>query len=344
MIAGLPNRICVLLCVVSFLFVGACCAVSQEVQTPSMTLQPIIETLALNPVATAEQQQHLTDLFGIALDAGLMLQDQGLAMIALVDWPSLVTEEQVADAVSLLEDALESLIAGSIADPVAELEGRLLLLEQQPVFDAIGANGLTTAEQTQLLVDQFSEAFAASLLTPAQAFEMLEFLHWGSIEAPEDLEEAFSLLTETLSSLIAGEIVDPVTALSSAYNEAMTPDGITNAISKSGVSDETLAAAQEIVASGLPPGIVLRVTKQALLDGEDPAEILAFLAEAYGDPSDPMSSPGQAANEATDRGSYRYEEQEEEQNTNEGDTDGAEVEKNANGPKDTGKAKDNKKK
>ena len=344
MTAGLPNRARILLCLVLVLLVAACCGVSQEVQTPSMTLQPIIDTLALNPIATAEQQQQLTNLFETALDAGLMLQDQGLAMIALVNWLSLETEEQVADAIALLEDVLESLIAESIADPVAELGARLLLLEQQPVFDAIGANLLATAEQTQLLIDQLTEAFAVSLLTPAQALEMLGFVHWESIEAPEDLEEAISLLTDTLSSLLAGEIVDPLAALTSAYNAAMTPDGITNATSKSGVSDETLAAAQEIVASGLPPGIVLRVTKQALLDGKDPAEVLAILAEAYGDPSDPVSSPGQAANEATDRGSYRYEEQEEEQNTNEGDTDGAEVEKNANGPKDTGKAKDHKKK
>jgi len=153
---------------------------------------------------------------------------------------------------------------------------------------------------------------AASALTPDQALEMLGFLGWASLETAEDIDLAIGLLTQTIAALRDGTITDPLTALTDAYNAELTPDGIVNAIGKAEALDETISQVQALVASGIPPGIVLRVTKDALRNGEDPAEALAAFADAYGDPSDPSMSPGQAANQATGRGNQQDKEEDQE--------------------------------
>ena len=340
MIAGLPKRHCIvaILLIATSLISGI--AAAQEVQTPSTTLQPILDALAVNTTATAAQQQLLIDSFAAALDAGFMEPQQALDMIALVDWASLTTVDEIASAAAVIADVLDAFSIGGIGDPVAELEAQLLLLEQQPVFDVIGANPAATADQIQQLLDQLASVFDAAMLTPDEALEMLAFLEWESLESPEDIELAITLLTETVDALLAGTVADPVAALTDAYNAELTPNGIVNAIVKAGATDKIISQVQALVAAGLPPGIVLRVTKDALREGEDPALALAELADAYGDPSDPFMSPGQAANQATGRGTYKYQEQEEEQNTNEGDADDPEKESNRNGPRETGQDKE----
>jgi hypothetical protein len=340
MIAGLPKRVVIPFLLFVCLLVGAASAMGQEVQTPSNTLQPIVDALALNTAATAAQQQQLVDAFTIVLDAGLMTQDQALTIISLVEWSTLAAGE-IDGAVALIVDVLGDLSGGSVIDPVGELEARLLALDRQPVFDAIGASSAATADQIQALLDAFTAAFDASTLTPEQALEMLGFVGWSSLETTEDIDLAMGLLTDTLSGLVAGAITDPLGALTDAYNAALTPDGIVNAIGRAGASDETISQVQALVAGGLPPGIAVRVTKEALRDGltqAEIAELLAELAEEYAS----GASPGQAANAATGQGSYRHQEQEEEQNSNQGDSGDPEEEKNANGPKENGKGKDNK--
>lgn len=232
------------------------------------------------------------------------------------------------------------LIATSFVSGIAvaqELQTPPTTLE--PIIDALAANAATTEQQRQL-ADSFAAALDTGLMLPDQVLEMLEFLGWESLESSEDIELAIALLTETVSALLAGTVTNPLAALTDAYNAELAPDGIVNAIVKAGASDETISKVQALVAAGLPRGIVLRVTKDALREGKDPAEALAALADAYGDPTDPSMSPGQAANQATGRGSYKYQEQEEEQNANEGVADGPEEEANQNGPRETGQDKE----
>ncbi|MBU0595834.1 hypothetical protein KJ567_04025, partial [Candidatus Bipolaricaulota bacterium] len=190
MIAGLPKRSLLIAAVLVAVFLIAGAVVSQEVQTPSTTLQPIIDALAVNALATASQQQQLVDSFAAALDAGLMLPDEALVMITLVDWASLVTADEIAAAANLIVDVLNALSSGGAGDPVAELEDQLLQFEQQPVFDAIEANGVATEDQIQLLRDQLAGALDAALLTPDEALEMLAYLGWESLESAEDIELA----------------------------------------------------------------------------------------------------------------------------------------------------------
>jgi len=340
MIAGLPKRARILLGLVVLLLIAVWAAASQEVQTPSSTLQPIIDVMASNPLATPESQQQMTDLFGTAFDLGLMSPDEALAAIALVDWVSLIVEEDVAGAVALLSEVLSGLIGGTISDPVAELGERLLLLGQQRAFDAVTSNDLATEEQKQLLIDALSAAFASSLLTPKQGMELLALLRWEFLTLEEEIALAVSLLAETLDDVMSGAITDPLTAITDAYNAALTPVAIGNVVTKAGATDETLSQVQALVASGLPPGIAVRVTKQALRDGlseKEIHELLAKLAAEY----EAGASPGQAANAATEEGTYQYEDQEKEQNTNVGDSEEPEEEKNTNGPKENSNDKEN---
>lgn len=218
-----------------------------------------------------------------------------------------------------------------VIDPVIQTPSFIL----EPVIVTVQSNSLVSEEEKQLLIDTFTAVIEDELMTVDQAVEMLMSLGWTSLELEEDIAVALALLDEILGGVAAGEIEDPVAALIGAYNAEMTPDGITNAISKAGASDATLLQAQTLVASGLPPGIVLRVTKAALR-GEEPTQaeidaMLTLLGDAFAD----GSSPGQAANAATEQGTYQYEEQEQEQeeNANEGENEEPEEEENKNGKK-----------
>jgi len=211
-------------------------------------------------------------------------------------------------------------------------ETQPLVLTQESIVEALAANPFSTEKQTQPLVDSFSTAVEASLLSLDQAMEMLALVGWESIESEEDISQALALLEDTLRALLAGEIIDPLSALTEAYNTSLTPDGILHAVSKAGASEETLSQVQSLIAAGLPPGIVLRVTQNALrqdLPKNEIDRILADLASIYAE----GASPGQAANQAIGRGSYKHQEHEEEQNTNQDEEGLPEEETNRNGPK-----------
>ena len=225
-------------------------------------------------------------------------------------------------------------IEPELPDPVIQTPSDVL----QPIIDLVESSAVATAEQKQALIDTFSDLIDLEQLTVDQATESLLVVGWEAPELEEDLTLALGLLNDTLAGVASGDITDPVAALIGAYNSELTPDGIVNAITKAGASDETLAQAESLVAAGLPPGIVLRVTKDALRDGLTQEEIDAMLetlavAYAEGEPA------GQAANAATGQGSYKYEEQEQEVNTNEGENEEPEAEKNNNGKRDNGKKK-----
>ena len=206
----------------------------------------------------------------------------------------------------------------------------------QPMIDIVEANTDASDDQKQALIDALTSAIGGELITVDEAIGLLNELDWPMASTDDEIAQAIGLLTDVLAGIAAGEIDDPIAALIELHNAALTPDGVVNAITNAGASDETILQAESLVAAGLPPGIVLRVTKDGLSEDLSQDEIDAMLDElaaAYAD----GSSAGQAANAATGQGSYRHEEQEEEQNANEGEADEPQAasEENENGPRET---------
>jgi len=204
----------------------------------------------------------------------------------------------------------------------------------------VESNVQATPDQQQLLIEAFTDVIEGGQLTIDQAVEMLTVLGWSDLDLEEDIAGAVDLLADVVAGVAAGEITDPLAALLDE-DASLTPEGVINAMGKAGASDETLAQAEELVASGLPPGIVLRVTKDALRQGLSQEEITAMLDELGAEFLE-GASPGQAANTATGNGSNKNQEQEE--NANEGENEEPENEENKNGSNDNGNGNGNDKK
>ena len=207
----------------------------------------------------------------------------------------------------------------------------------QPVYDLIAINPDVTAEQSASLVAAFEAAYDAGTLSPDQAVEMLALVGWETLTADGDLGSMLEALQTALAGLASGDITDdPLAALTDILNLASMPEGTLNALTKAGVADENLSEVAALVADGMPPGILVRVVKDALRDDPDadPGDISALLA-ALEAASEEEQGWGQAANEATGQGEFKHNEKEE--NKNSGKNEEPETEKNNNGK---GKGKD----
>jgi len=216
----------------------------------------------------------------------------------------------------------------------------------EEILSAIESSSTATADQKTSLLALFEDAVTFDRLDAETAVAMLDLVEWATLPTEEDVVQALDVLHGALTALVADEIVDPLAYITSQLNTALTPEGVPNAITNAGASDETLAAAQELIASSIPPGILVRVTKELLREGaseEEIAERLAILDASYAD----GASAGPAANEAVGYGSFQYEEQEEEQDAVQGEPEDPKEEQNANGARsdntNNGKKPDKKK-
>jgi len=99
---------------------------------------------------------------------------------------------------------------------------------------------------------------------------------------------------------------------------------------------------------GLPPGIVVRVLKDALRSGLDADDLTSMLADA-GSLVNDGTPPGQAVNQVTGQGEFKntHQHQEQEENMNTEQNEEPQEEQNSNSPeekeKGNGKEKDKKK-
>ena len=207
------------------------------------------------------------------------------------------------------------------------------------IIAVIDLNLNATMDQQSAMLDALGPAVEQELLTEDQALEILSVIGWSTLDDPEKIDEAIDAVAAVSSQLIAGAVlVDPVGELADLWAEALTPDGIVNSIGKAAeraglddaTSDPVLDEVERLIAAGFPPGIVLRVVKDALRDGEDPLEALAALEAAAEE-----GSYGQAANEATGNGQNTY--QETEENANQEPSDEPEEEDNNHGQGRNGK-------
>ncbi len=205
----------------------------------------------------------------------------------------------------------------------------------QPIIDLVDLNLVATPEQKQQLLDAIDAALLTDALSVEQAMEMLLLADWPSLVSADRIDRVLAVILNVLGDVAAGVLLDdPVAALADRLGEELTPAGILNTIGRSGATEAVLDQVKDLVVSGFPPGILVRITKAALRSGATEAEIAALLdaaaLEADGD------SWGNVANDLTSQGAHKYQDQERNDNENAGQSEDPEleVEKNQHGNKD----------
>lgn len=179
--------------------------------------------------------------------------------------------------------------------------------------DALTGGFLTDDEALTLLNAGLGALTSDNVDAIVQALEIvLNAVNEGQV----DPEGAITALTQAMES------EDPVGTLEDLLNEQASPPGILNAISRAAFavgytqtdSQVLLEKVNAVISEELPPGIVLRVVKDALRSGlVDPVEQLTALRNLIVEEGE---SPGQAATKVTGKGQYKS--QDEEQNGDQG--------------------------
>jgi hypothetical protein len=213
----------------------------------------------------------------------------------------------------------------------------------QPVFDLIDSSVSADPADVKALREDFEDAVTSGILTPEEALAMLDLVRWDTLDGTAALANAAAALQTALADLASDPLSedDPLDVLTQLLDALATPTGTLTAIGKAGASEEILDQVSSMVADGVPPGILVRITKQGLRDGltmEEIAAQLDALSEAIGDDE---GSWGNVANDVTDTGENKY--QDEEKNTNTDGNDEPEEEANTHGNSDSssGKKDDN---
>jgi hypothetical protein len=198
----------------------------------------------------------------------------------------------------------------------------------QPVIDLIEASAEATEDERAALIEAFEAAVDAEVLTPEEALEMLALVTWES-RTGDDLALVIDALETTLAGLVDGEIAgDPLSALAETLGDALSPPGMLTALGKAGTAAENLMEAADLVADGVPPGILVRIIKDALRDGRSADEISQLLSDLK-TAIEENQGWGQAANDVTDQGEFKH--RDEEKNENQGKNDEPEEEANQHG-------------
>lgn len=227
---------------------------------------------------------------------------------------------------------------------------------------AIEGSELLSDEQKAGLIGAVSTAVNEAYLTIEEAFALLDIAQLDQLTDEDEASFTASALETVLAALNAGEVdfegasTSLAEAIESGSEDGLddslvdltTPAGILNAIGNAAAKVDyddaaLLQQVQQLISDGVPPGIVLRVTKDALRSGLEPSEIEAQLDE-LGALIAGGVSPGNAANEVTGKGQNRNREQELNQNTNQEPNDEPEVEQegNRNSPQGNGQGNSNK--
>ncbi len=232
----------------------------------------------------------------------------------------------------------DELQTGSVVLPPTVVQTSSSVL--QPVIDLIDGNPLASPVDAQALKVSIEQAVDLDLLTPEGAGAMLDQVLWTTLPDAEAVTNAASILLTILDDLLAGAITDPLTALARLLNELATPAGTLVAIGNAGAPDEILDEVSSLVAGSVPPGILVRITKEGLRNGI-PLEVimsqLDTIAEMLVAGEDiPW---GQLANDVTGVGEYTY--QDEEQNQNVDGNEAPEEEANTHADQDDASDKKN---
>lgn len=183
----------------------------------------------------------------------------------------------------------------------------------QPVFDLIDANINADSADRASLAASFENAVTLEVLSVEQALAMLELVQWETLVDAEALANASEAIQTILADFTSGLLTgDPLAELVRLLDMLATPAGTLVAIGKAGASEEILDQVSSIVASGVPPGILVRITKEGIRDGLSMEEIAAQLdALIAAIAEEGEGSWGQIANDVAGDGEYQDQEQNE---------------------------------
>lgn len=184
----------------------------------------------------------------------------------------------------------------------------------QTVFDLIDANLYADPVDQSSLKSDFENAVVIGVLSPEEALAMLDLVQWQTLVEIEDLANVSAAIQTVLDDLVLGVLTDdPLVDLTRLLNELATPEGTLTAIGKAGAPQEILDQVSSLAASGIPPGVLVQITKEALRDGLSTEEIMAqldALAAAVAEESEDVSW-GQLVHDVTGEGEYRDQERNE---------------------------------
>jgi len=135
MTAGLPKSVGYIVLSLAILVGISLLGMSQEVQSPSVVidpiddvqtepdvLQPVFDVVESNPEATEEQKADLIAAFEAAEETGVLTPEQALEMLALVTWDSQMLDGDLQLVYDALLSTLDGLASGEIMDdPLAVL-------------------------------------------------------------------------------------------------------------------------------------------------------------------------------------------------------------------------------
>lgn len=248
-----------------------------------------------------------------------------------------------------LPSLAQDLQTDSVVVPPVVVQTLSLVL--QPVFDVIDMNTLANPMDQEALKSVFEDAVELAVLTPEQALDMLALAEWETLESAEDLTNVSAAIQTVVAEFISGELTsdsDPLAELTTLLNVLATPAGTLTAIGKAGASEDVLDQVSSLVAGGVPPGILVQITKKGLRDGLTMEEITArldALAASLPEEDEP-SAWGTLAHDITDEGEYQDQEQNENVEGNEEPEEESNEHGSSNGKKDDnpGKGQDKEKK
>ena len=210
------------------------------------------------------------------------------------------------------------------------------------VIQTIQENQFVSEEQETVLSTFFITAIEQGALSPDQALELLATVGWDELTADDKvglvvraLELALIAVTaedaaydEVLATL--AEVVESgkLGSLASEEHEVAALPGLFSSLLKTagGMSSDFWDQVEELIAAGVPSGIVARTVRQMLRSGATEEEVLAAL-EALGEGALQGGHHGQAAEENSSTGNKH---QDREENHNQGASTGPQVERENN--------------
>ncbi|MEW5826247.1 MAG: hypothetical protein AB1778_05390 [Candidatus Bipolaricaulota bacterium] len=199
--------------------------------------------------------------------------------------------------------------------PLPEVEEQTSSVALQPLIDALGENPVATDAQLQSLLDAFASAIDGGWVTVDQGLAMLDLASWSTLLDALSVSTATDAMVSILSGRIDGTVLDPLLALADLLAAVVTPDGVRNAIERAGGSETLLAQVDTLVAAGLPPGVLVRLTQQTFHDGLEESDVVALFSDLSGVVD--ATAWGQIANDLLDQGNERQRDQEKNANANE---------------------------
>jgi hypothetical protein len=233
---------------------------------------------------------------------------------------------------------------------------------------------ITVITDVDTLTDAQKEALSASLVyvadsgnfSPDDLLAVLSLADIGSVSLAEAdfvvaaLETAFDVLLfgesdlSTVMDALSGAldtqdlgVIDGL--LQSQADSFRAANALDKALLGSGYDetsvDSLLAQADDLMLQGVPPGIVIRVLRDALRSDLDADDLSSMLADA-GSLVNDGTPPGQAVNQVTGQGEFRntHQHQGQEENVTAVQNEESQEEQNSNSPAGKGNGKDKDKK